>query len=168
MATPESPSLDDLAGQHRGHDTIRQALSRLIDATTHELDLWMPTMESRIFNSTEIVDALAHFAARHARNRARILIEKPAHVRGENPRLMEVCRRFSDFIQIRCAAEEHRGHSEGYLIADKVNMVMMPDVTRAEIAVKLDARTDAAQILHRFQPAWDHGEPAKGIYTLGL
>ena len=167
MATPQSPA-QELQGQHRGHEVISQILARLIELTEHQLDVWMPTMEPRIFNSSPVVEALSHFAARHPRNRARILIERPNQVRNANPRLLETCRRFSDFLQIRCAAEEHRGHSEGYIVVDKVHLVMMPDITRAEIAVKTDARTDATQVLHRFQPAWDHGEAAKGIYTLGL
>lgn len=152
----------------KSREDIRDAITALIGLARRDIMLFAPQMESYFFNGAPLGQMLASFSAAHQRNCARILVEDAAQVLRDNDRLIVLCRRFSEFIQLRQVGEEHRGYRELFLIADNVSYLHQPDITEPECVVEPAGRQYCADAKRRFNLMWDRSEPLPGLYTAGL
>ncbi len=149
-------------------DAIRDRIASLIESAKREIVVFAPQMDAHFFNNSQLSRPLASFAARHQYNRARILIEDTSQVLRDNDRIVGLCRRLPEFIQLRQVAEEHLGFREMFVIVDGVSSLHQPDVTKYECVVEPAGRKRAAEMLERFELMWDRSEPAFGLNTAGL
>jgi hypothetical protein len=152
----------------QSREDIRDAVAALIGLARRDILLFTPQMESFFFNSSQIGQMMASFAARHHQNRARIVVEDSAQVLRDNDRLVGVCRRFSEFIQMRQVGEEHRGLREMFLVVDGISYLHQPDITEPKCVVEPAGRKYCVDVRRRFDLMWDRSEPLVGLYSAGL
>jgi hypothetical protein len=149
-------------------EDIRDAVNALIGLARRDIILFAPQMESFFFNGAQLGQMLASFAARHRNNRARLLVEDAAQVLRDNDRLIGLCRRFAEFIQLRQVGEEHRGLREMFVIVDDVSYMHQPDITEPKCIVEPSGRKYCGDARRRFDLMWDRSEPLSGLNTAGL
>ncbi len=149
-------------------DSIRDAIAALVGLARREIIVFAPQMDAHFFNSSQAGTMFASFAARHQRNRARILVEDAAQVIRDNDRVVGLCRRFSEAMQMREVGEQHMGLRMMYIIVDGTSYLHQPDVTEYECVVEMAGRRRAAEMRQRFEQMWDRSEPAVGLHTAGL
>jgi hypothetical protein len=152
----------------KSREDIRDAVAALIGLARRDIIVFTPQMESFFFNGAQLGQMFASFAARHRNNRARLLVEDAAQVLRDNDRLIGLCRRFAEFIQLRQVGEEHRGLREMFAIVDGVSYLHQPDITEPECIVEPSGRKYAADAKRRFDLMWDRSEPLTGLYVAGL
>lgn len=148
-------------------EVSRELLAR-VQGVRHEISVFAPELDPALFNSAELERLLASFAARHRRNRARLLVEDGEQAVRDNPRLVELCRRFSEFIEMRRVGEEHVGLREFFLFADHDAYMHQRDLARPECIVDPQGRRSVGELAQRFQTMWERSEPVSGIRTTGL
>ena len=149
-------------------DGIRDAVAALIGQARREIIVFAPQMDAHFFNNSQLARSLASFAARHQYNRARLLIEDASQVLRDNDRIVALCRRLAEFIQLRQVGEEHLGFREMFLIVDGTSYLHQLDVTEPECVVEPSGRKRAVELRQRFESMWDRSEPAAGLNTAGL
>lgn len=149
-------------------DGIRDAIATLIGLARREIIVFAPQMDAHFFNNSQLARSLASFAARHHHNLARILVEDTSQVLRDNDRIVALCRRLAEFIQMRQVAEEHLGFREMFVIVDGASYLHQPDVTEYECVVEPGGRQRTVELRQRFQQMWDRSEPTLGLNTAGL
>lgn len=149
-------------------DAIRDRIASLIESARREIIIFSPQMDAYFFNGSQATRSLASFAARHRYNRARLLIEDAGQSLRDNDRVVELCRRLSEFIQLRQVGEEHLGLREMFVIVDGVSYLHQLDVTEPECVVEPAGRKRAVELRSRFEHMWERSEPAIGLNTAGL
>jgi hypothetical protein len=152
----------------KSREDIRDAVAALIGLARRDIVVFAPQMEAFFFNGSQLGQMFASFAANHRNNRARLLVEDAAQVLRDNDRLVGLCRRFAEFIQLRQVGEEHRGRREMFVIVDGVSYLHQPDITEPECIVEPSGRKYSADARRRFDTMWDRSEPLTGLYVAGL
>jgi len=152
----------------KSREDIRDAVAALIGLARRDIIVFTPQMEAFFFNSSQLGQMFASFSAAHRNNRARILVEDAAQVLRDNDRLIGLCRRFAEFIQMRQVGEEHRGLREMFVIVDGVSYMHQPDITEPECVVEPSGRKYSLDARRRFDLMWDRSEPLTGLYVAGL
>jgi hypothetical protein len=161
----------DEAASHRRLQTreaLRGGLIELVNSARSELALVAPMLDSSIWNSAAIGDALGHLLARSSRHRTRIVVEDTEFLLTGCPRLVELTRRFSDLILIRRLGEPHRGLNEMFAIADRNSCLTQPDIGTLDATLDLVTPRAAAPYLQRFEDIWAAAEPAPGLHGFRL
>lgn len=152
----------------KSREDTRDAIAALIGLARRDIVVFAPQMEAFFFNGAQLGGMFASFAAKHQHNRARILVEDAAQVLRDNDRLVGLCRRFSEFIQLRQVGEEHRGYREMFLIVDGVSYLHQPDITEPECVVEPAGRKYCVDVKRRFELMWERSETLPGLHTAGL
>ena len=167
----EREILEASADGHR-HLQTREALQEahleLVNSARHELAVASPALDESIWNSAAMGEALGHFLARHARNRARIVIEDTEHMLTHCSRLVELARRFSDLLLIRRLGDPHRGLAEMFVLADRDSCLVQADIRRMDATLDLKVPRTAAPYVQRFEQIWDASEPISGLHGFRL
>jgi len=167
----EQDILDAPANGHRHlktRETLREAHLELVNTARHELAVVAPALEATIWNSAAMGEALGHFLARHARNRARVVIEDSEYMLTHCSRLVELARRFSDLLLIRRLGDPHRGLAEMFVLADRDSSLVQADIRLVDATLDLAAPRTAAPYVQRFELIWDASEPIAGLHGFRL
>lgn len=146
-------------------DTFRDALVSLLEQAQHEISVFGPVLDGHYFNTQRTAKALGQFIARHHRNRARVLVEDGQQLIRDNPRLLELARRFADAVEIRRVGEDHVGLRELFVVTDSRVALLQPDIDQPWGGPPLCA---TATLARRFQAMWGLAEPLAGISPPGL
>lgn len=157
--------------EHR-HPQTREALHAamldLVRTARHELEIVAPALDATLWNSAAMGAALGQFIARHARNRARIVVEDTEHMLTTCTRPVELARRFSDLLLIRRLGEAHHGLAGMFAVADRENCLIQPDIAAIDATFDLGAARIAVPYLRRFEEIWDASEPVPGLHGFRL
>lgn len=147
---------------------VQERLLALAGRVRHEFLVFSPQLDARLFNTRELTQALTSFAARDRRNRVHILIEDSQQAVQDNDRVVRLCQRMSDFVQMRRVDEEHVGLRELFVVIDRLGYLHQPDIANPEcVSALADARA-AVPLARRFYEMWDRSEPISAIRTVGL
>jgi hypothetical protein len=162
--SPATPAREILANPDQAQDRI----ARLAEAARHEIQVFAPQLDARLFNGARLAAALAHFVARHGQNRARVLVEDGAQALRDNERIVELARRFSEFVDLREVGEAHRGLREVFVVADRAAYLHQQDITRPTCIVDPAGRREAVVLAGRFESMWEQSLPVPGLRAAGL
>jgi sugar-specific transcriptional regulator TrmB len=164
--TPATPAPENIVLERR--EEIRDRIATMIESAQREIVIFAPEIETEYFSSQLVARLLASFAARHRRNRARILTEEEKHVVRNCVRLVNVARQFSEFVSIRAVGAQHIGIREMFVVVDSVYVLHQDDVTRIEAVLRTHNRSAAGLLIQRFNEMWEYGSPVGEVSTAGL
>ena len=149
-------------------DAVRAQIALLTNQARHEIRIFTPQLDPALFNTAELTHLLTSFVARDRHNFVHILVEDSDQAVRDNDRVILLCRRMSDFVQIHRVGEQHIGLKEMFLVVDRLGYLHHPDLTRPDcLSASADAR-GAVQLAQRFQEMWERSEPIRTINTVGL
>jgi hypothetical protein len=149
-------------------ESLRRGVLDLILQARHELLICSPALDTGLFNSAGLSDALTRFVAGHAQNRARIVVEDTEHMLVTCTRLVELARRLSDLLQIRRLGEAHHGMKELFLVADRESCLRQQDIRQVDATLDIGAPRLAAPLARRFDEIWEASEPVPGLHGFRL
>lgn len=152
----------------RGVEAVRDLLGPLIDRAQHEVALFAPQLPAELFNTVAFIRAFASFAARHRRNRGRLLLGDAPQALRDNDRLVALARRLSDAILVRQVAENDRGDRDIVLLVDHSAYLQQQDSARVEAVLDTRGGPAIAKLVDRFEAMWDRSEPVAEWYPTGL
>ena len=143
-------------------------ISALVLQAKRSILVWAPSLHPGTYNSVNINDAFAHFAAAHHRNRASILTSDIKTFVRQNPRLVSVCRRFSSFIQLKQFPDDYPPMEDYFVIVDQQGYYHQPQWSVPSGVACMYDRRKATQLQRRFQQYWGIGESPSELFTAGL
>lgn len=145
-----------------------EALVEILTQARRQITVFAPALDRFLFNTSAVAEALATFAAAHRDNTARFLVEHSAQAVHDNGRIVELCRRFRDFIKMRQVDEDDAGLREMYVIADGRSYLHQRDIDASDYLVALDASRVVRPLMLRYEHMWERGSPIASVITLGL
>lgn len=152
----------------RKHEALREKIGALVEDARHDVVIFAPWLDGRLFNTATLAHQLAGFAARDRRNRVRVLVEDAEQAVRDNDRIVDLCRRMSDFVQMRRVGEDHIGLQEMFVVLDRTAWLHQPDLVNPECLVSTDDRRAAGTLTQRFEEMWERSEPIPAVRTVGL
>ena len=152
----------------RLQDEVAAGLLGLLGEARRRVDIFSPRLDPALFNTQGATAALAAVATRNRLSRVRILIEDSQQLVRDNIRLVNLARRFSDFVRLQRLGEEHIGLNETIVLVDGRASLYQADLARHEYVIERGGGLGTAELVLRFNAMWDRSEPIPEIHTTGL
>jgi hypothetical protein len=171
MSASQNPDSESTAPRREvvaDPEQVREHMAQLAEGARHDIQLFAPQLDARLFNGGRLTVALAHFVAQHRHSRVRFLVEDGEQALRDNQRVVELCRRLSDYVDLRRVGEVHRGLREVFVVADRAAYVHQQDVTKPTFVVDPAGRRTAVELASRFEAMWEQSEPVSGLRIAGL
>ncbi|MFQ5935165.1 MAG: hypothetical protein ACE5LB_01985 [Acidiferrobacterales bacterium] len=146
----------------------RDIINQLFAQARRQIVIFAPALDGYFFNTSHVGQTLASFAAAHRNNMARVLVEHTSQAVRDNGRLVELCRRFTNFIKMRQVDEDDFGLREMFVIIDNSAYLHQRDVERVDYVAALDAPRDARLLAVKYTRLWERSHSIASILTLGL
>lgn len=140
----------------------------LLQQARRKISIFAPTLDSHPFNTSRALDILASFTTLHRNNLARFLVEDADQSLHNNGRVVELCRRFSDFIKMRQIDEDHMSLQEMFITIDDRGYLHQPHVDRPEYLASPDAKSEARRFAIQYERMWERSQAISGTRSLGL
>ncbi len=151
-----------------GYDAAAAAISALVTGARHEVLVFAPTLDRRLFNTASFVDPVTQLISRHARNHTRLLVEDTEYMLKENRRVTELCRKFSTRVSMRRFGESERGRNDMFVISDQAGYLYQLNRGQPVFFTRRQARREALEYAQDFAAAWNCSDPVPELHTLGL
>ncbi|MDH3690184.1 MAG: hypothetical protein OEU36_11970 [Gammaproteobacteria bacterium] len=142
-------------------------IAELIRQAQHTIMLLAPVLDMPVFNSAETATRLANFVAQNPRNRAQFLLGDEMLFIRHSPRLVELFRKFSTFLQVRMLTSEYLHTEEMFLVVDEIGYFRQ-SAGRPPIVAHMNSRAQSRQLVRRFNELWEFGEHLRELHPLGL
>ncbi|MFQ5994269.1 MAG: hypothetical protein ACE5K1_04180 [Acidiferrobacterales bacterium] len=147
---------------------VQDLVAHLLKQAKRRICVFAPMLPPDLFNSVQNAKALAHFAATHRSNRALFLVEDGEKSVQHNGRVVEMCRRLSDFIEMRRIVEEEIGLQQLWVIVDDSSYLHQRHLDKQDYIARFEAKSEARSLLDQFERLWERSQPIHEIHPLGL
>ena len=162
-ATEES-GIQHLHSRVEAHDLMTDMLTQ----ARRRVAIFAPVLDASLFNTSHVAQQFASFAAAHRQNLVRLLVENTAQAVHDNGRVVELCRRFSDFIKMRQVDEDDAGLREMFVIVDDHAYLHQRDIDSLDFLAAVNARRDVRPLMLQYERMWNRGHSIPSILTVGL
>lgn len=152
----------------RGADAVQAATLALIEHAERALVIYAPLVIPALFNGSAPTRALTQFATRHRHNTVRWLVDDAPQTLRDNDRLMNASRRLRHAFQWHEVAQDDRGGSDMFLIADGRACVYLPDRLRHDGEWAETKDMLPIELQKRFEQLWERSQPAMALSPVGL
>lgn len=151
-----------------GFAAYAERAREMVAGARYEIALLSQVLDRRLYVGSEFGEALQGFVRQHARARVRVLLHSPADALANAPRIVEVGRALTSFIEFRELLQERRqAVLEEYVIADGRTLLWREE--RRSLEARLDFDPAAARLkLKEFDTFWNESPPAQELRRLGL
>ena len=151
-----------------GFKAYAERAREMVAGARYEIALLSQVLDAALYPGTEFSEALQGFVRQHSRARVRVLLHSPADARANAPRVVEVGRALSSFIEFRELLTERRpAILEEYLIADGRTLLWREE--RRSLESRLDFDPMNARLkLKEFDALWNESPPAQELRRLGI
>ena len=144
------------------------ALDALIAEAQWRLRIYDATLEKAGLNATARYERLRVFCLGSPQRRIEILLDDPAHVQTQCPRLMSLLRDFSHIIEIRQTESESERPAHGFALADRSVWLKRFDKDALPGQWARDDAAGAVLLHQEFEQLWQRAIPNVSASTLGL
>ncbi|MFQ5756523.1 MAG: hypothetical protein ACE5H7_10575 [Acidiferrobacterales bacterium] len=152
----------------QSREEARKLAGNLLERARRKILVFAPTLYGDFFNTAHAGGTLASFAAAHRNNIAHFLVEDVDHSLHHNSRVVELCRRFTDFIRMRRLNQDDTGLQEMFLVVDDTAYLHQPHVDKHDYRVAFSFPREARQLALRHERMWERSLVIPDILPLGL
>ena len=152
----------------QSREEARKLAGDLLERARRKILVFAPALYGDFFNTAHAAGTLASFAAAHRNNIARFLVEDVDYSLHHNSRVVELCRRFTDFIRMRRLNEDDTGLQEMFLVVDGTAYLHQAHVDKYDYRVAFSAPREARQLARRHERMWERSLAIPAIHPLGL
>lgn len=168
MGTSENNHQSTTASQLNSRDEARDFLLALLQQARRKISVFAPTLDGDLFNTSQVIGVLESFTASHRSNLVRFLVEDADQSLHRNTRVVELCRRFSDFIKMHQVDEDSTGLQEQFVIVDDYAYLHQPHLDRPEFRASSNDRSETRRFAMRYERMWERSQSMPGVHTVGL
>ena len=144
----------------------KSAALSFINQARRQIDLFTHNLDPRIFDDSEITNAVKRFIKISPNSQFRILITDPSYIIKHGHRFIELSRQFSSFIEIRQTHEEYRTTPFNFLNIDNKALLYRPHGTEYYGVVDYNARFESKQQQAFFDTVWARSEAISELKQL--
>lgn len=122
-----------------------------------ELAILSPDLDTRLFNSDDLTDAIRRLAREERRARVRILVRDARALLGRGHALLSLARRIPTKVSIKRLAEHPDWDGDTQILRDRNSLLALPGTTRDPGFYRPDDRARCESGLGRFEELWRVG-----------
>jgi hypothetical protein len=142
--------------------------TQIVSAARKEVALLTQELDRRIYGSAAFADALRRFVLQHSHTRVRVLVNATQLAIGNSPRLVELGRGLTTFIEFReLLPQRQQVIREELVIGDDRTMVYRESPQDLEFKYYGAHPLAVRERLKHFQVLWDESVPAQELRRLG-
>lgn len=160
----QESGIKHLRSRAEAHDLMTDMLAQ----ARRRIAIFAPVLDASLFNTSHVTRILASFAAAHRHNLVRVLVENSAQAIHDNGRIVELCRRFSDFTKMRQVDEDHAGLREMFIIIDDHAYLHQRDIDNPDFLAAVNARRNVRPLILQYERMWDRSHSIPSVLTVGL
>jgi hypothetical protein len=140
-----------------------EELARLFDRARWDVRLYSHDLDSRVYATEGMLEAVRAFLLRSPKSHLRILLQDESRIRMEGSRLVDLLQRLPSRASVRAAKPEDRDDNplgDDLVLIDEG--VYFRPLTRGDddSHAPVESRRDATVLAQRFAELWDHAEPS--------
>jgi len=144
------------------------ALDALIAEAQWRLRFYDATLEKDGLNAAVRYERLRAFCLGNPQRRIEILLDDPAYVQTQCPRLMSLLRDFSHVVEIRQTESDSERPAYGFALADRSAWLKRFDKDALPGQWARDDAAGAVLLHQEFEQFWQRAVPNVSASTLGL
>lgn len=145
------------------------AVTSLAGQARTELLITSPDLEPGLYDQTPVLDTMMRLAIlRRGRVPVRVLVADAEAPLKRGHRLIELSRRFSSAIQIRCIPEELADGVEPCMLADEMGYTMRPTAAHDSLLMDFADGGQTRRLRRRFELLWQQSGVHPGLRRLYL
>jgi predicted GNAT family N-acyltransferase len=179
LAAPERALDADLGSRRLGisagllrldsRQAQRRAVERLAVQARSELLISTPDLEPALYDRPPVLQAIQRLAVvRRGGMPVRVLVLDAQRAVQHGHRLIELARRFSSAVQIRCIPEDLADGAEPCLLADELGYGLRPSATQEGLLVDFADGGRTRRLRRLFELLWQQSEPHLELRRLYL
>lgn len=146
----------------------RELAARLAAQVRRNIAILTPDLEAPVYDSAEIIEAVAGLATRGRFCEVRILVGNAGAAVRHGHRLIETARRFTSTVRMHRPAPQHRDFAEGFMVVDETGYLHKPIASRYEGKGSLRDGPRCRELLKHFQELWDASVPDPELRRLHI
>jgi len=152
-----------------GHGPFAERAIQMVSGARTELALLSQDLERRVYGTEAFGDALRRFILQHSRTRVRVLVNNTQAAIANSPRLVELGRSLSSFIEFReVPPPRQQTLREEYLVADGRLLLYRETPQDLEARYYGSSPPVARLQLKDFDALWNESTPAQELRKLSL
>lgn len=152
-----------------GVAAFAERATQMVAGARMELALLSQELDRRIYGTEGFADALRKFVLQHQRTRVRVLVSHTQAAIGNAPRLVELGRTLSSFVEFReLMPIRQQTVRDEYLVAD--GRVLLYRETPNDLEARFHDKAPhlGRMQLKHFDLLWNEAEPAQELRKLGI
>jgi hypothetical protein len=155
---------DEPAG-HAPRDAFAQAatqLARLFETARWDVRLYTHDLDSRVYATEPMLEAVRQFLLRSPKSALRILLLDESRVRMEGSRLIDLLQRLPSCAAVHTPAVERVDDArlgDDVVVVDETRY-LRPLARGGDGPAPVESRRESAVLAQRFDELWDHSEPS--------
>ncbi len=149
-------------------DALDETLAALLERARQRVLMFGARLELPVFNSAATHDLLASLVARRRQNQVHFIIGDERYFLSQNRRLLDLCRRFSSFIEGRILPDEFNTGDDLFVVIDDCGYLHQPRAEHPAAVAHFDNRARTAPLIRRFYDVWEFSIPITEVSVLGL
>lgn len=149
-------------------DLIREASLRMADQACRELLVFGPTLDPDLYDQSPFLSAVRQLALARPVLSVRILIFDARQASLSGHRLIELARRLTSRIAIRCADEDDQDRLDAFLIADECGYIHRQMAASLEAVADFNNPGEARRLRAAFNSIWERGASPLELRRLDL
>ena len=163
---------DTLDPEHPQHGVaypgpFAELLISLCTSASRYLRILSPALDHKIFDNTEVVDALSALARRDSHSQVHILISDSRPIIQHGHRVVNLARRLPSSVIIRKLSDHPEMTGETVIIRDLSGVLYMPD-DEGPGFYEPDSRASAQHYIDKFELLWQRAVVDPEFRRLGL
>lgn len=140
----------------------------MLSQTRRSLRVFTHDLEPRLFDQTDVLDALAALARRSRYSRLEFLVFDPHAAVRDGHRLIELARRLSSFIELRQVHPEYQQDPTAFALFDERGLIYRPQYALYSGFADYNSPNLCIEKHKYFLEVWERSEPVQEFRRLYL
>lgn len=149
--------------QLNSYQQDRQAVVRLVEQASSELNIYSHLLCPAIFNTLAVVDACKTFCLKHHRTKINILLNDSQAITKISHRLLGLSHKLSSSIFFKTIADDIPTRDDDFVCIDKSAYFQLPNHQHYNGLCNFSDAAHNAQFLSFFNDAWARSETAPDL-----
>jgi predicted GNAT family N-acyltransferase len=140
----------------------------LAESASRYLYILSPTLDPRVFDRAELVEALTELARDSRQTEVRILVADPRPLVQNGHRLLSLARRLPSKVRLHAIKDHPEWQGETIVIRDRNGLLYKPGDSDKKGFYEPDSRASTQRHLDLFHELWRHSESSVDLRSVSL
>jgi len=154
--------------QVNGIEECSHAALNLASQAIRRVCIFSHDLSPQIYNQAPFLDAIKQLAIRNKQTQIRILLQDSGKVEKNGHRLIQLWRRLTSKIEIRCPHSDYIEHKESFMLADDVGYLHRRFYSSFDATVSFNSRLEVKKLTTFFNEVWEKSEPNSELRDLHI